>query len=375
MSRILIVTWDGGGNVPPAMAIGGVLARRGHDVLVLGHAGNRAHAERSGLQFAEFASAADFRGVAFNSPPTLLSMFSSRAMADDASSVAASFAADLVVVDCLLVTVADRLAAERVRYVLLEHLFDAYLRTGWWRGPIGLGLRCKGFRLSDISDNAARCIVAVLPELDPGAVRRHAGVDYVGPALDRTADGVGADRRDGRPKVLVSLSTFGFRRMDSVYQRVIDAVAQLPIDAVVTTGPVVDPASLHSVSNVEIHRFVPHAELLPTMSLVIGHGGHSTTMAALAYDVPLVMMPMSRFLDQPMVASSVERAGAGRQVMRSTSAHRLREAIESVLDDTAISASAAALGRRIRELDGANRAADIVERAINGAQASGSRTG
>ena len=36
MTEILIVTWDGGGNVPPALLIGAELQRRGHGVMVRG---------------------------------------------------------------------------------------------------------------------------------------------------------------------------------------------------------------------------------------------------------------------------------------------------------------------------------------------------
>ena len=52
MSEILFVTWDGGGNVPPAVGIAEELKRRGHRVRFLGHARQApAFAER-GLEFA-----------------------------------------------------------------------------------------------------------------------------------------------------------------------------------------------------------------------------------------------------------------------------------------------------------------------------------
>ena len=37
MSNILFVTWDGGGNVPPALGIAAELQQRGHRVRVIGH--------------------------------------------------------------------------------------------------------------------------------------------------------------------------------------------------------------------------------------------------------------------------------------------------------------------------------------------------
>ncbi|MDX6685878.1 MAG: hypothetical protein QOF86_2006, partial [Baekduia sp.] len=38
MASLLFVTWDGGGNVPPALGIAAELETRGHDVAFLGHA-------------------------------------------------------------------------------------------------------------------------------------------------------------------------------------------------------------------------------------------------------------------------------------------------------------------------------------------------
>ena len=130
---------------------------------------------------------------------------------------------------------------------------------------------------------------------------------------------------------------------------------------VVTTGPVVDPEVLRAPANAEVHRFVPHAELMPRASLVVGHGGHGTTMQALAHDLPLVLMPMHPMLDQPMVATSVARAGAARVVPKKASAEDLRPVIAAMLADGPHRAAAARLGAEIRALPGAPGAADRIE--------------
>ena len=94
------------------------------------------------------------------------------------------------------------------------------------------------------------------------------------------------------PTVLVSLSTFGYAGMTERLQQVVDACAGLPARVVVTTGPHIDPASLRAPGGVEVHRFVPHDELMPGASVLVGHGGHGTTMTALAHDVPVVVLPL-----------------------------------------------------------------------------------
>jgi MGT family glycosyltransferase len=161
--------------------------------------------------------------------------------------------------------------------------------------------------------------------------------------------------------VLVSLSTFRFPKMAQCLQTILDACAGLDARIVVTTGPVVDPAELRVPANAEVHRFVPHAELMPGASLVIGHGGHGTTMQALAHDVPLVLMPMHPMLDQPMVARSVEAAGAGRVVPKKAAAADLTPVIAALLADGPHRAAAARLGAEIRSMPGARNAADRIE--------------
>lgn len=87
-------------------------------------------------------------------------------------------------------------------------------------------------------------------------------------------------------------------------QTIIGALDGLAVNVVVTTGPAVDPARLRVRPGVEVHRYRPHVEVMPTASLVIGHGGHATTMLALAHDLPLVIMPVHPGLDQSMIGTA-----------------------------------------------------------------------
>src|SRR2546428_11949283 len=57
MGSILFVTWDGGGNLPPALGIGSELRRRGHTVRFLGHAQQREGIEAAGFRFEAYTSA------------------------------------------------------------------------------------------------------------------------------------------------------------------------------------------------------------------------------------------------------------------------------------------------------------------------------
>ncbi|WP_202879347.1 glycosyltransferase [Nocardioides cynanchi] len=355
MAEIVFVTWDGGGNVPPAVGIATELVARGHGVRFVGHPRQRESLVAAGLEVAPSLHARAFSALDANSPLALVAMFGDRGLGRDVLAALADRPADVVVVDCLLFGVMAELRAAGTPYVVLEHLYDAYLRGGWLKGPMGLGMRLQRLQPARSLAEARLRLVASLPSLDPAGARSRSDLTWVGPVVP-VAERVPAD-----PLVLVSLSTFRFPKMAGCLQTILDACAGLDARVVVTTGPVVDPAELRAPDNAEVHRFVPHAELMPRAALVIGHGGHGTTMQALAHDVPLVLMPMHPLLDQPMVARSVASAGAGRVVPKKASAADLTPVVAAMLADGPHREAAARLGAEIRALPGARNAADRIE--------------
>ena len=370
MADLLFVTWDGGGNVPPAVGIARELQRRGHHVRFVGHRRQAEPLTAAGFEVEPSRYALPFSALDATSPVGYVRMFGDRGMGRDVVAALDARPADLVVVDCLSFGALAALRESGTPYVVLEHLYDAYFRGSWMRGPMGLGMRVKRLRPQASLDAAAATLVASLPGLDPAGRRPRPGAEYVGPVLDWSP------RVEAEPAILVSLSTFHFPRMRECLQTVLDATAGTDARVVVTTGPVVEPDSLRLAANHEVHRFVPHAELMPRMSLVVGHGGHGTTMQALAHDLPLVVMPMHPLLDQPLVGRTVAEAGAGRVVRKRVTATDLRPVIEELLGDGPHREAAARLGAQVRALPGATRAADRVESLLrDAAVAPGRRAG
>jgi UDP:flavonoid glycosyltransferase YjiC (YdhE family) len=364
MAEILFVTWDGGGNVPPALGLAAELTARGHTVRFVGQASQRTALETAGVEVAPSRHARAFSALEANSPAALVAMFGDRGLGRDVTEALAEREADVVVVDCMLFGVMEELTRAGHRYVVLEHLYDAYLTGAWMKGPMGLGMRLKRLHPTRALRAAQLRLVTSVPSLDPAGDRP--GLAYVGPVSPVAAPA--DDRTGGDPIVLVSLSTYRFPRMTRCLQAILDACADLDVRVVATTGPVIDPADLTVPANAEVHRFVPHAELMPEASLMVGHGGHGTTMQALAHDLPMVLMPMHPMLDQPLVARSVEAAGAGRVVRKKATPDELRPVIASLLGDGPHRVAAARLGAEIRALPGASGAAVLLEGLVaNGA--------
>jgi UDP:flavonoid glycosyltransferase YjiC (YdhE family) len=114
-----------------------------------------------------------------------------------------------------------------------------------------------------------------------------------------------------------------------------------------------------------MHRYLPHEKILPSASLVIGHGGHSTTMRALAHDIPLLILPMHPVLDQSMIGNALVAAGAGRVLARTAPPAQIREAVLALLDEGPHQSAARTIGSRLRTTNGAVGAAEEVQGLLN----------
>jgi UDP:flavonoid glycosyltransferase YjiC (YdhE family) len=161
--------------------------------------------------------------------------------------------------------------------------------------------------------------------------------------------------------LLVSLSTISYPGQQACLQRILDALDGLPVRAVATVGTSVDARRLRAPANVTLRAFVSHAEVMPQVRAVIGHGGHGTTMLALAHGLPVLLFPMSSHSDQPLVAASVTAAGAGLALPREASVAGIRSGVLRLIGDPALRDGAALLGKQLRGVDGASAAASALE--------------
>lgn len=257
-----------------------------------------------------------------------------------------------VIVDCMMLGAAARLNRERIAYSTIFHTLFEFWNGRFRYGPAGLASRARG--LGDPREIWARSrrIVCADATLDARS-RTEKDIAWVG-----AVHGVKAVATPPvRPRVLVSLSTVGYPGMTKVLQRIMNACAGVDADVVVTTGPAIDPSHLDLPSNATIHRFVDHGAIMPTCTAVVGHGGHSTTMRALAHGLPVLVIPMHPLIDQPVVGAATEAVGAGLTVPRSANAARIRAAIHQLINDTPLRCAANEIGGRLRAQNAAETAA------------------
>ncbi len=379
--EILLFSWDGGGNVPPFLALGRHLLARGHRVRMVGHDSIAARAGAAGVDFAAFG------GVPSWSPRP------GRALEDEMEALAAhllgpEFGDELLaatnrsrphalVVDCMAggsLSVAEHLGLPAA---VLVHLrarfhFDAgggsslatrAPRESLNRQRVRLGLDPLPVEQSwwgALWRRAGQVFIASLPELEGAGEPLPEDFTYVGGVFDPEPADLPGDvveliARAGGPLVVVSLSTTYMHQEPQI------AAALGALDGlrgVLSIGDgleLKDPESRYVV----VARWVPHQSLLPHADLVVTHAGHGTVMAALAAGVPLVCLPMGR--DQHGTAEQVAAVGAGVSLDSSSDATHLRSAIDRVLTERSFRRCAENLAASMRRLGGAYRLAAEVE--------------
>jgi MGT family glycosyltransferase len=367
MSDGLLVTWPGGGNVNPMLHLGAALRDAGHGVRVLGPAGGAGTPESAGLGAPCRAAGLDLVSGAAAGPWDLA------AEAADVADELRRRPTDFVIVDYMMP--GAWCAAERsgLPTVALVHTLwtDMALSP---HSPMMMaadlaavnGLRAD-LRLpplpavTDLFDRADLTLITATAELDGAREPYPAGVHAIGPLVGALAAPVPAPARapaDGTPFVVAGLGTTPMNQ-EPVLRRLLAALADLPLQALVTVGAHLDPATFDAPAHIDVRRYVPHAEVLPTADLFVSHAGLGGISAALSFGVPLLCLPLGR--DQPGNAARIEAIGAGRTLTPDAPVEVLRAAVTALLATDRYASVAKSQAATIRATDPAGRAVTLVE--------------
>ena len=369
--RLLLTLHDAGGTVPPVLALAEAAAGRGHEVTVLAQPSVRRRAEAAGARVMTFSSLPDYdHRRSFDDQLELIgAAIVGRAVGDDLVRVAADVAADAVVVDANLagaLAAAETLAVPTT--VLLHSMYATYTDV-WFADlwPLLAGAvndTRDGYGLDPVDGwpgafaGHDRLLAAVPSSFEAPSAGLPDDVHHVGFLVPRSApdewepvhfpDGDGAT-------VLVGLGTTS-QGQAPMLQAIVDALAALPVRAVVTTA---GQGEVLGAANVAVVDYVPHARLLPETEVFVTHGGLGSCAAGLAAGVPLVCTPIDR--DQPLNAARVVALGAG----ISTTPAGVADAVQAVLADGSYRAAARLIAEESRAEGGAEAAIADLERLVD----------
>lgn len=168
------------------------------------------------------------------------------------------------------------------------------------------------------------------------------------------------DRLASAATVYLTMGTVWNRNLD-IFRSVIEAVREDDVALIITVGRQNDPAALGpQPDNVFVHQYIPQGVLLSRCDAVVTHGGAGTTLGALAFGVPLLVLPQGA--DQYANADRVVAAGAGRQLLRDElSVVAIRDALLDLLRDPSYRRAAQRLQAEIRDMPDARGAIKRIE--------------
>lgn len=405
--NFLLTTWEGGGNVTPALEVARKLIARGHDVRVMSEECNRPESEAAGARFVSWRRAPSrqdrapgsqtCRDWAAQSPEDAFVGVirdvwcgPSLAYAQDVIEELGREPADLVVTCEVLFGVMAGCESLGQKFALLCPNISLSPLPGV--PPLGPGfaparneqeraihaeIRKAVVGLFDSglpSHNATRAALGLAPldhlldqfqaatvellatsrAFDFAAESLPANVRYVGPQI---GDPHWArpwvspwPASDSRPLIAVGFSTT-FQNHAGVLQNVIDALAALPVRVLVTLGGSIKPQDLRPSENSVLVESAPHSAVMSDAAAVVTHGGHGTVMRALLSRVPMLVIPHGR--DQNDNAVRVTERGAGLSLRPSASVDEIRQACQRLLSEPSFRAAAKQLGDRVAaERDG-----------------------
>ena len=182
-------------------------------------------------------------------------------------------------------------------------------------------------------------------------------------------------RNDTMPLALMSFSTGFEQRSKEKLQRGLDAIADLPLHLVATTGGIVDPAELKAPRNAFVVNYAAHDPIIARAALVITHGGHGTAMRSLKHGVPMIVMPGLAH-DQAVIAHLMEEWGCGiampgdvpfggagdaKVIPREEYVATLRAAVDKILTTPSYRENAKTRAAMLAGVDGAANAAREIE--------------
>lgn len=413
--HVVLATVGSAGDVAPIVALGTVLAGRGHRVTVLTNPHFRAMVEGAGLELAPIGTAAGYDRALANPDmwhptrglgaiaraailPAMRPMYDYLAGLDPARTVLAATA----------LAFGPRLAQERLGFRLVTlHLQPAPLLSAYdnpemagVRLPDWLPVRTQAWRL----ELGERRFVDPLLTPGLGAFRAELGLPPVSRVLGRwihspdTAVGLfpdwfapprpdwpanlvlagfpggGADTpldpglaaflADGEPPVVITLGS-AMAHGARVLEEAVPAVRRVGRRAVVLTQfrdqlpPRLPPEVRHVA-------WAPLERLLPRAAALIHHGGVGTAAQALAAGLPHLVVPFAH--DQPDNANRLCRLGVAERVSpRVFRAPRAAAALRRLLDP-AVVARCAGYAERVDFRLAAARACDVIEATAPGGE-------
>lgn len=378
-SCVLMITWDGAGNIPPEITLVRALVEKGNDVYVLCHDSTRERFKRAGSTFLPLKSVrSTYHLMREGLPAEQEGVFAKehiyygKGYGIDLQAAINVTSPDIVIVDVSLrYAILEGLRSGKPLVIVCHTLYGVLMSGGDLRETYFQELNDAAIRHGlqpfksrrQMTESADQVLVFSYTQFDPlSGEDVSSNVLHVGPLRSSSISPLTWSRKfPGRKLVLISLSTSNQYQYE-LLQRLCDACGNLEIEALVTTGPVISPESLNTPENVTAIQYITHEKVLPHADLLITHAGHGTVMAGVTFGVPMMCIPMGR--DQPYIAQRVEALGLGTMQVVDVPIDLLRRTTLSMLDDLSLRKRAIDFSTSLQGHAGIEEALEAIRKAM-----------
>ncbi|WP_304504533.1 glycosyltransferase [Amycolatopsis sp. FU40] len=177
----------------------------------------------------------------------------------------------------------------------------------------------------------------------------------------RQGDPVAPRQPAGKPRVYFTLGTNFNLESGDLIERTLAGLGQLDAEVTATVGTQIDPAEFGpQPAHVRVERFVPQAELLPRLDLMISHAGSGSVIGALSHGLPSLLFPMGA--DQPGNARRCTALNVGRALDPETSTpDEIGQAAAEMLADPGYREAARRVQTEINALPAAEATVPVLE--------------
>ena len=171
------------------------------------------------------------------------------------------------------------------------------------------------------------------------------------------------DELSDRPLIYATLGTV--LEIAPLMEWLIDGLAPLEAEVIITTGRDFDPSSLGLLpENVHVEQSIPQSLLLEHCALVVSHAGFGTVLGALQHGVPMILLQLAA--DHWYNAERCAELGVAYTVGRDArTPEGLSDLARNALSDESLRANAAAMSSAFAELPDVSHAVALLERLAN----------
>jgi MGT family glycosyltransferase len=185
---------------------------------------------------------------------------------------------------------------------------------------------------------------------------------FVGPTIDtsRPEATIEISKRPDQQLVYIAVGTL-YKANVEFFQACMTAFADPQYAVIMSIGKAVDPMDLGRIpANFTVSQYVPQLQILQQADLFITHGGMSSINEAVAFGVPMVVVPNT--IEQSINAARLEELRCGLYLdLAQLTVETLQNAAMRVLQDPTLSSGLPDLLQSFEDAGGTQLAADTID--------------